>query len=241
MHACCPDVNADRFPNFCTPLFIMSELSDLTIEASPREQTGRQACNKLRASGRIPAVMYGKEINKSFSLEDRSMRMLLRKAAGTTSLLRLLGEKGEDELVLIKEMQMDPIKNNILHIDFIQVNRGEDLQTKIPLSILGEADGVKSEGGILEILANEVEVRCRPSNLPSEIELDITNLALGENLQIKDLPILEGVTYVSEPDGMLVSCVGRAGGRIGAEDAEEVVIEEEGEPNETESDEPASE
>jgi large subunit ribosomal protein L25 len=222
----------------------MSELSDLTIEATPREQTGRQACNKLRSSGRIPAVMYGKEINKSFSLEDRAMRMLLRKASGTTSLLRLLGEKGEDELVLIKEMQMDPIKNNILHIDFVQVNRGEDLQTKIPLSILGEADGVKSEGGILEILANEVEVRCRPSNLPTEIELDITNLALGENLQIKDLPALEGVTYVSDPDGMLVSCVGSAGGRSGADDGEEDVVEgdsDDGESQEAESSEPTSE
>ena len=222
----------------------MSELSDLTIEATPREQTGRQACNKLRSSGRIPAVMYGKEINKSFSLEDRAMRMLLRKASGTTSLLRLLGEKGEDELVLIKEMQMDPIKNNILHIDFVQVNRGEDLQTKIPLSILGEADGVKSEGGILEILANEVEVRCRPSNLPTEIELDITNLALGENLQIKDLPALEGVTYVSDPDGMLVSCVGSAGGRSGADDGEEDVAEgesDDGESQEAESSEPTSE
>ncbi|MBT7651611.1 MAG: 50S ribosomal protein L25 [Opitutae bacterium] len=222
----------------------MSELSDLTIEATPREQTGRQACNKLRSSGRIPAVMYGKEINKSFSLEDRAMRMLLRKASGTTSLLRLLGEKGEDELVLIKEMQMDPIKNNILHIDFVQVNRGEDLQTKIPLSILGEADGVKSEGGILEILANEVEVRCRPSNLPTEIELDITNLALGENLQIKDLPALEGVTYVSDSDGMLVSCVGSAGGRSGADDGEEDVVEgesDDGESQEAESSEPTSE
>ena len=88
----------------------MSELSDLTIEAAPREQTGRQACNKLRAQVEFLPFMYGKEINKSFSLEDRSMRMLLRKASGTTSLLRLLGEKGEDELVLIKEMQMDPIK-----------------------------------------------------------------------------------------------------------------------------------
>jgi large subunit ribosomal protein L25 len=174
------------------------------------------------------------------------MRMLLRKASGTTSLLRLLGDKGEDELVLIKEMQMDPIKNSILHIDFVQVNRGEDLQTKVPLSILGEADGVKSAGGILEILANEVEVRCRPSNLPTEIELDITNLALGENLQIKDLPVIEGVAYVSDPDGMLVSCVGSAGGRSGAEDSEEVLTEEEGESEEgeskeAESTEPASE
>ena len=73
----------------------------------------------------------------------------------------------------------------------------------------------------MEILANEVEVRCRPSNFHLKIELDITNLSLGENLQIKDLPILEGVAYVSDPDGMLVSCVGSAGGRSGAEDGEE--------------------
>lgn len=198
----------------------MSELSDLTIKVAPREKTGRQACNKLRASGRIPAILYGKEINKSVSLEDRSMRILLRKASGTSSLLRLLGEEGEDELVLIKDMHMDPIKNSILHIDFVQVNRGEDLQTKIPLTLNGEAEGVKSEGGILEVLVNEVEIRCRPSNLPSQVELDISKLALGENLQIKDLPKLEGVEYVAEPDGMLVSCVGSAGGRSSAEEEE---------------------
>jgi large subunit ribosomal protein L25 len=160
----------------------MSELSDLTIQVSPREETGRQACNKLRASGRIPAVFYGKEINKSYSIEDRAMRILLRKSSGTSSLFRLLGDKGEDELVLIKDMQMDSIKDSIIHIDFVQVNRGEDLQTKVPLTLIGEAEGVKTEGGILEALTNEVEIRCRPSNLPSQIELDISNLALGENL-----------------------------------------------------------
>jgi large subunit ribosomal protein L25 len=215
----------------------MSELSDLTIEVTPRQQTGRQACNKLRASGRIPAVLYGKELNKPLSLEDRSMRILLRKASGTSSLLRLLGGKGEDELVLIKDMQIDPIKNSILHIDFIQVNRGENLQTKIPLTLIGEAEGVKTEGGILEVLVNEVEIRCRPSNLPSQIELDISNLALGENLQIKDLPTLDGVEYVSELDGMLVSCVGSAGGRSTAEDEEEPV---ESDSTETESSDSAS-
>lgn len=196
----------------------MSELSDLTIEVSPREQTGRQACNKLRASGRIPVVLYGKDINKSFSIEDRAMRILLRKASGSSSLLRLLGEKGEDELVLIKEMQMNSIKDTITHIDFVQINRGEDLQTKVPLALLGEAQGVKTQGGILEALANEVEIRCRPSNLPAQIELDISNLGLGENLQVKDLPVIEGVTYVAELDGMLVSCVGSAGGRSSAGD-----------------------
>ena len=196
----------------------MSELSDLTIKVAPREQTGRQACKKLRFAGRIPAVLYGKDVNKSFSIDDREMRILLRQASGTTSLLRLLGEKGEDELVLIKELQTDPIKNSILHIDFVQVNRGEDLQTKIPLVLKGEAEGVKTEGGILEVLANEVEVRCRPSNLPSQIDLDISELALGGNLQIKDLPELEDVAFVADEDTVLVSCVGSASGRSDAED-----------------------
>ena len=196
----------------------MSELSDLTIKVAPREQTGRQACKKLRFAGRIPAVLYGKDVNKSFTIDDREMRILLRQASGTTSLLRLLGEKGEDELVLIKELQTDPIKNSILHIDFVQVNRGEDLQTKIPLVLNGEAEGVKTEGGILEVLANEVEVRCRPSNLPSQIDLDISALVLGENLQIKDLPELEDVAFVADEDTVLVSCVGSASGRSDAED-----------------------
>ena len=85
---------------------------------------------------------------------------------------------------------------------------------------------MKTEGGILEALTNEVEIRCRPSNLPSQIELDISNLALGENLQIKDLPQLEGISYVADLDGMLVSCVGSAGGRSSAGDDENEAVEE---------------
>jgi large subunit ribosomal protein L25 len=148
------------------------------------------------------------------------MRILLRKAAGTSSLMRLIGESGEDELVLIKELQEDKIRDRILHIDFVEVKRGEDLQTSVPLSILGEAEGVKTQGGILEVLANDIEIRCRPSNLPSAIELDISNLGLGENLQIKDLSEIDGVTYTSPDDTILVSCVGSASGRSGSDDEE---------------------
>jgi large subunit ribosomal protein L25 len=214
-------VFVSAFLHFSTHLFIMSELSDLTIQVTPRDQTGRQACRKLRFAGRIPAVMYGKECNQSYSLDDRELRTLLRKASGTTSLLRLLGEKGEDELVLIKEMQTDPIKNSILHIDFVQVARGEDLQTKIPLVLSGEAEGVKTQGGILEVLANEVEVKCRPSNLPAQIDLEISELELGGNFQIADLPDLDGVAYIADPKTLLVSCVGSAEGRSSAGDGEE--------------------
>ena len=198
----------------------MSELSDLTLKFSQRNETGTSSSRQIRSSGRIPAVLYGKELNRSLSVDDKETRILLRKGAGSSSLMRLIGEDGEDELVLIKELQQDQIRDKILHIDFIQIKRGEDLQTSVPLTLLGEADGVKVEGGILEILANDIEIRCRPSNLPSLIELDITKLALGENLQIKDLPGLDGVEFVSSDETILVSCVGSASGRSESEDEE---------------------
>ena len=198
----------------------MSELSDLTLKFSQRNETGTSSSRQIRSSGRIPAVLYGKELNRSLSVDDKETRILLRKGAGSSSLMRLIGEDGEDELVLIKELQQDQINDKILHIDFIQIKIGENLQTSVPLTLIGEAIGVKGEGGILEVLANDIEIRCRPSNLPSLIELDITKLALGENLQIKDLPELDGVEFVSSDETILVSCVGSASGRSESEDEE---------------------
>ena len=199
----------------------MSELSEFTLKVSPREKSGSNACKSLRNSGKIPVILYGKAINKPYSVDDKETRMLLRKASGSSSLFRLLGDNGEDELVLIKDLQKDQIKDKILHIDFIQVTRGEDLQTKVPLVITGEAEGVKSQGGILEVLSSEIEIKCRPSNLPSQVILDISALELGSNLQIKDLPKIDDVEYVDSPEMILASCVGSASGRSGAEDEED--------------------
>ena len=147
--------------------------------------------------------------------------MLLRKASGTSSLLRLIGDDGEDELVLIKDLQKDQIKDKILHIDFVQVTRGEDLQTRVPLVVVGEAEGVRNQGGILEVLANDIEIRCRPSKLPSQIEVDINSLGLGSNMQVKDLPLSDDISFVDSPDTILVSCVGSASGRSGSGSEEE--------------------
>lgn len=222
----------------------MSELSELTLQVSPREKTGRNACNSIRNAGKIPVILYGKDLNKPYSVDDKETRMLLRQASGTSSLFRLLGEDGEDELVLIKDLQKDQIKDKILHIDFIQVTRGEDLQTKVPLVIVGEASGVKNEGGILEILANEIEIKCRPSKLPSQIDLDISTLDLGSNLQVRDLSVIDGVTFTDSPEMMLVSCVGSASGRSDSEEADvskEAEEAEESEDSEAEETEEAKE
>ena len=106
--------------------------------------------------------------------------------------------------------------------------------------MIGEAEGVKTEGGILEVVANDIEIRCRPSKLPSTIDLDISNLGLGENLQVKDLPVIDGVEYTSSEDTILVSCVGSASGRSESEE-EEVEDTESAESEETEETEENSE
>ena len=100
----------------------MSELSELTLQVSPREKTGRNACNSIRNAGKIPVILYGKDLNKPYSVDDKETRMLLRRASGTSSLFRLLGKDGEDELVLIKDLQKDQTYNdNTLNILIIIV------------------------------------------------------------------------------------------------------------------------
>ena len=219
----------------------MSELNDLTLKVSSRKEVGRQACKKLRAAGVIPVVYYGKDINKAYSVEERDFRKLMRNSAGSAALFRLQSADGEDELALIKELQRHPLTDSILHIDFIQVTRGQELQTKIPVVIVGEAVGVKTSGGILEASMNEVEIRCRPSALPSSVELDVSDLDLGDNLQVSDLPQIEGVSYPGDPTQVLVACVGSASGRAAAEDEDELSDEEGLEESEETAEESAEE
>ncbi len=219
----------------------MSELNDLTLKVSSRKEVGRQACKKLRAAGVIPVVYYGKDINKPYSVEERDFRKLMRNSAGSAALFRLQSADGEDELALIKELQRHPLTDSILHIDFIQVTRGQELQTKIPVVIVGEAVGVKTSGGILEASMNEVEIRCRPSALPSSVELDVSDLDLGDNLQVSDLPQIEGVSYPGDPTQVLVACVGSASGRAAAEDEDELSDEDGLEESEETAEESAEE
>ena len=204
----------------------MSELNELTLTVAERSETGRKACRQLRSGGRVPAVFYGKEVHKSYSFDECEFRSLMRNSSGITSLFSLQAGEGEGELALVKELQRHPTTDAILHIDFVQVLRGQELTTRVPLVLVGDSVGVKNAGGILDVNANEIEVRCRPSQLPSSVELDVSELELGENFQVKDLPDLEGVTYVADAAHVLVSCVGSAGGRAAADEEDEAAGEE---------------
>jgi len=196
----------------------------LSIGVQKREKVGRGNCRRLRKSGRIPAVFYGKDCNEAYSMAEPDFRAM-DKSSGA-ALVELAPEEGDTSLALIKEVQRDPCTDEVLHVDFIEVTRGQELQTKVPLIITGEAVGVKLEGGIIDVMTREIEIRCRPSQLPSSIEIDVSDLNLGDSFHISDLPEMEGVTYLADADLTLVSCVGTASGRAEAEDLEDDEMEE---------------
>ena len=215
----------------------MSDITETVLKVSPREDLGKSASRSLRKQGSIPAVFYGKDKVNHYTVNDSNFRSLLRNTGGSISLLELDNDSGDKDLALLKDLQIDSVKDKILHIDFQEVTRGQDLVAKVPLVVEGEAGGVKNMGGILEVLLNEIEVKCRPSKLPAQVLVDVSNLNIGENLQIKDLTAIDGVEFTADPATNLVSCVGSASGRAGAssEDDETDESSPEGTSDETES------
>jgi len=199
----------------------MSDITDSTLIVKSRDQHGSSISKRLRSEGKIPAVFYGKDTLKHFTVEDSQFRTLMRTSGGSLSLIELDDGSGDKELALLKDMQVDSVKDSIIHLDFVQVTRGQSLEAKVPLELVGESPGVKNMGGILEFHQDEILVRCRPSQLPKGLVLDINGLELGGSLQLKDIPELEGVEFVGDPESNIVTCVGSASGRAGAEDSEE--------------------
>jgi len=215
----------------------MSDITDSTLIVKSRDQHGSSISKRLRSEGKIPAVFYGKDTLKHYTVEDNQFRTLMRTSGGSLSLIELDDGSGDKELALLKDMQVDSVKDSIIHLDFVQVTRGQSLEAKVPLELVGESPGVKNMGGILEFHQDEVLVRCRPSQLPKCLVLDINELDLGGSLQLKDIPELEGVEFVGDPESNIVTCVGSASGRAGAEESGEGEVSEE----EPESSEPSEE
>jgi large subunit ribosomal protein L25 len=186
-----------------------------------REQTGRGPSRRLRASGRIPAVLYGESESCSLSIDQSEFRSLWKRVAGISTLIQVREDGKDSKRSLIKEVQQNPVTDEILHIDLQEVAAGVEMQIDVAIRLIGESSGVRNEGGLLNIHAHDVAVRCLPRHLPEVIELDVTELNIGSSLRLEDLQPLEGIEYLDDPSKTLVSCT------LPAVDVEEVVEEEE--------------
>ncbi|MGB0334948.1 MAG: 50S ribosomal protein L25 [Opitutales bacterium] len=177
-----------------------------SLDIVNRENTGRGVARRLRAEGKIPASLYGQGKARSVTVSAVAFRDLNREIGGGAALVELKDEKGDSALCLIQDVQHHAIKGTVDHIDFQEVERGHTFTTKIPTVLVGEADcaGVK-EGGILDHKSLEVEIRCRPSKLPENVEVDVSALEVGSAVHISDLPVLDEVEYLGEPAQVIVS------------------------------------
>ncbi|MDD3719381.1 MAG: 50S ribosomal protein L25 [Actinomycetota bacterium] len=201
------------------------------LVVAPREEKGKEAAKKMRHDGRIPAVLYGHGFDTILiSLDERSFKSLLRKEKGLHGLLNLKveGDKEGTHTVVVKELQRDPIKDHILHVDFQKIRKGEELQAEVALHFTGEPVGVKA-GGILQHYLYSVTVACLPKDLPEYIELDISGLDLKENMRISDLPAIEGVRYIHSPEEIVTAVAPK---RVREEVPEAEELFEEGVPEE---------
>ncbi len=205
----------------------------VSLKVETRGDTGKEAARSLRRRGFVPAVIYGHgEETQMCMVETKQLEMLLTTTAYESTLIDLVTDDGEKR-VLIREVQFHPFKPQVLHIDFLAVRKGEKIRLDVPVRLIGEALGVK-EGGILERLRHEVSIRCAPAAIPEALELEISELNIGDSLTVRDLVAPEGVELLDDASTTICSIVPPTVVQVEEEAVPEEEAEVEGEAAEPE-------
>jgi large subunit ribosomal protein L25 len=182
---------------------------DATLQAETREGRGKNEARRLRARGRIPAVVYGAEKGKAveIAVDPKMLLRILHSESGVNTLIGLQLAGGATR-VLVKEYQLDPIDHKLLHADFYQVAMDKTITVTVPIVLKGEAKGVKQQGGIVDFVNREIEIEVLPGDIPESINVDISELMLHEGVRVRDLQT-EGSKWkaTSDPDLMIVHVV----------------------------------
>ena len=196
-------------------------MEEVILEAELRKDTGRIGVTRLRREGFIPAVIYGEgRSSEAIKLSAHSFLHLLHEQRLENAILTLKiknAKKAQKKACLIKEIQYHPVHGNILHVDFYEVSLTKAIKVNVPVVTKGEAQGVKQDGGSLEHILWEIEVECLPTNIPKQIEVDVTSLKIGDSLHVKDLTIPENVKVLNDPEATVVA--------VSAPVKEEVAVE----------------
>jgi large subunit ribosomal protein L25 len=198
-----------------------------TLKAALREGAGKGVARKLRAVGQVPAVLYGHgEKPRPLSVNAHDLGLLMSSVNVENTLVRLDidGEGLQD--VLVRDVQMHAYKPEVLHVDFFHVNAGEKVHVRIPVRLIGTPVGVHTDGGILDHVLYDLEVECLPGNIPDAVEIDVSNLGLGDSVRVGEIPQREGVKFLQDDDLPIASVVGSARGESEAA-AEEAPAEPE--------------
>ena len=182
-------------------------MASASLSAEVRNDRGKGVARKLRAAGRVPGVVYGHGREpQSLSLVARDLDKLLSHIAAGSTVIELTLGKATTK-TLIREIQRHPFKKQILHIDFMELVAGEKVIVDIPLVFVGIPEGVRLSGALLEQIVHSIEVNVDPANIPNHIDVDVTNLAMGHSLHVRDLQLPEGLEVLTDEDTTICAVI----------------------------------
>lgn len=206
-------------------------MAEIVIEAEPRQPGSSNVARRLRRAGRLPVVVYGgSSETHPISVDPRAIIDILKSESGQNTVFQLkTGKGGSTETVMLFDLQIDPITHDLVHADLMRIAMDKAIEVSVPLVLVGEAKGVRVDGGVLDQSLRELVVTCLPSDIPDGIELDVSELKIGDAVRVSDLKVPSTVTVVSDPERSVASVVPP----VSEEDLEAVVVEpfaEEAEP-----------
>jgi large subunit ribosomal protein L25 len=182
----------------------------VTVQAQSRERVGKEGTKKVRQQGNVPGVVYGQNTNLSIQLASPSLKALKAIHFSESAIIDMeiaSGQSNESAPVIIKDIQYDPLTEEILHIDFLKVSLEEKIRVHIPIILKGEIKEVKEGEAVLEQILREIEIECLPLDIPEKIDLDISQLKVGESLHVGDLKLPETVKILTHLEETIAAVV----------------------------------
>ena len=181
---------------------------EITVTAELRESRGKNEARRLRVKGFAPAILYGaSQPAVAIAVSPKEVNKILHSNTGHNTIFNLAVQGGEDTPVMIVDWQLDPVKDNLLHVDMKRIDLTERIVVKVRVQVTGEPKGVKIQGGLLEVITREIEIECLPDEIPEAFSMDVTELMIGQNLRAGEIPLTGSMKLVSAADQVIAHVV----------------------------------
>lgn len=180
----------------------------LSIQAEMREEFGKNVARRLRRAGRVPGVVYGGDgPSIPVAVDPRSIERILHSDSGHNTIFELAIQGRTPARVMLRDWQLEPVHGDLLHVDMVRVSKDTKVKVKVPIHVIGEPKGVKVQGGVFEFVLRELEVECLPDDIPENVTVDVTELTIGRNLRVSDLPVGGKIKVLTDPNRVVAHVV----------------------------------
>ena len=181
----------------------------VTMTAEARTGRGKNEARRLRRCGKLPAVVYGGEDSAGIpvTVDPKALLEIFHSESGVNTLIDLSVDGGKSGQVLVKEFQVHPTRNELLHVDFYRLALDKKITVSVPIILKGESLGVKQQGGLVDFIQRDVQVECMPTEIPEKIEVDISELMIGQGFRLREVSGDLPWSPVTDPDTLLVHVI----------------------------------